>query len=108
MFRVAFLVAVIFALFGGRTGNVSVAVASQDHDFAAFLTEGQDADPSESGGAALPVDAEPDVDSDDQVAVCQEDSTPGRGSAAMVDPLFEVGVGPTQSHARRTERPPRI
>jgi hypothetical protein len=108
MFRLAFVIAVVFALFGGRTGNTSVAATSQEYDFPAFLTDQHDADPSESGGAASPVDAEPDIDSDDdQAAVCQEECTLGRQSAASVDPPFEIGQGPTQSHARRTERPPR-
>jgi hypothetical protein len=108
MFRLAFLVAVVCALFGGRAGNASVAVTSNDHDFAASLTDQRDADPSESGGAVSPVDAEPDIDSDDdQAAACQEECTLGRESAASVEPPFEIGQGPTQSHARRTERPPR-
>jgi hypothetical protein len=107
MFRLAFLVAAIFALFGGRIGDTSVAATSQRADSPAFLADQQDEGPSETGCPSAEVVPEPENESDDDVAVGEEDLTVGHETVASVQPVLGIGVGPAKSHARRMERPPR-
>ena len=108
MFRLAFLVAAIFALFGGRIGDTSTAATSQRDDFPAFLASQQDADPAETGCPFAEIVPEPENESEDDAAVREEHRTVGHERTVSADPVFEFGVGPAQSHARRTERPPRV
>ena len=97
MFRLAFLVAVVFALLGGRHG-----------DCAAIVTTESDSDRSQAPGPAVPAVAEPELDSDDDVAMQKEDRTECSVTAVIAAPAIEMGLGPSQSHSRRMDRPPRV
>ena len=107
MFRLAFIMAVFWALFLGQTGVPSGDATSPLHHPETAWTSQGDADLPQPGVAAEPVVVE-DSDSDDEVSVREEDRTV-RGDAARVDdPIVGFGVGPSQSHARPMERPPRV
>jgi hypothetical protein len=108
MFRLAFIVAVVFALFGGQSGNTAIASTSQEHDFPAFLTSQQDVDPSETGGCGEAAVEDPEIEMDDEAAVRQEERTTGCGTVRPEVSVPGFVVGPSQSHARPMERPPRV
>jgi hypothetical protein len=108
MFRLAFLVAVVFALFGARfTGMVSCATTSAGDPADAALDADDQMDPRAAGDTGSPVLVEPEFPSDDDVATRQEERTVRRETAFAADPTTGFGLGPSQSHARPMEHPPR-
>jgi hypothetical protein len=103
MLRLAFLVAVAVALLFGRwSGFAGVSNGADDgaRTISALYDPFESADP--------PIVAETEIESDDHVSVHRPGPVPWVVIATRVEPSLEFGVGPSQSHARRMDRPPRI
>jgi len=108
MYRLAFLMAVVFALFCGQTGDPSGGAAGPPQRPEAALASQGDADLPQPGVAVGSVVIELDPEPDDDAAVRQQDRTACGETARADDPIVGFGVGPSQSHARPMERPPRV
>jgi hypothetical protein len=109
MVRLAFVVAVVFALFGGRSnGNPSGAVFGPVHNVETCVTNQQGSEFPASGCAAGPAVTEPDLPSDDEALTSQDDETVCSEAESAADRMIGCGVGPSRSHARPMDRPPRV